>query len=82
MLKGLLIWTYVLMVSCDFYCSIRSRVRGQLWIYLAFIPSEDEEEDENVTEQTPSAPDEVSTGSTVNVQKFRTLLFSSQIKWW
>ena len=43
-----------------FLCSsIRSRVRGQLWIYLAFVPSDEDTEEEAQSEQVPSAPDEV-----------------------
>lgn len=38
--------------------STRSRVRGQLWIYLAFVPSDEDPEDDAQTEQVPSAPDE------------------------
>ena len=41
--------------------STRSRVRGQLWIYLAFVPSDEDPEDDAQTEQVPSAPDEVGT---------------------
>ena len=34
-------------------------MRGQLWIYLAFVPSDEDTEEEAQSEQVPSAPDEV-----------------------